>query len=321
MGRSWLSNKVILLIFTTVATSFSQNLSIASFSRLGFGSRGISIGNAMGAVVYGEVTGYYNPAVLPFVDLTKASITIGILSLDRNLDFLHYTQSLYPSAGFSIFLIRAGVKNVDLRDMDGYHIGYHNTAEYLFGFSFSNRVINKLSLGISLKLYYNKLYHDINSRTLGIDFGLLFKLSENISLSASVHDLNAKYRWNSSVIYREEGRTITEVFPVTKRFGFSYVIKDVFLTSVDFNIISGGERKINLGSEIFPLYLLSEQFKKINQIFCIRGGVEIFDYPHFSVGLGIERKIGSITLSFDYAYKFERYSPGNIQLLTLGLGI
>ncbi len=320
MARCWLSSKMILLTFIAITTVYSQNLSVASFSRLGFGSRGISMGNAMGSVVYGEVTGYYNPAVLPFVDLRKASLTVGILSLDRNLDFLHYTQSLYPTAGFSIFLIRASVKNVDLRDVDGYHIENHNTAEYLFGFSFSNRVIEKLSLGISLKLYYSRLYQDINSRTLGVDFGILFKLNENISLSASVHDLNAKYKWDSSVIYREEGRTITEVFPVTKRLGFSYVMKDVFLTSFDLNLI-GSERKINFGGEIFPLYFLSEQFKQINQVFCIRGGVEIFDYPHFSVGLGIRRKIGRMTLSFDYTYKFERYSPGDIQMLTLGLEI
>lgn len=320
MARFWSSSKIILLTSIVVTTIYSQNFSVASFSRLGFGSRGISMGNAMSSVVYGEVTGYYNPAVLPFVDLKKASITIGILSLDRNLDFLHYTQSLYPTAGFSIFLIRAGVKNVDLRDVDGYHLGNRNTAEYLFGFSFSNRVVEKLSLGISLKLYYSSLYQNINSRTLGVDFGLLFKLNENISFSASIHDLNAKYKWDSSVIYREQGRTITETFPVTKRFGFSYMIKDVFLTSVDFNFV-GNERKISLGGEIFPLYFLSEQFKKINQVFCIRSGVEIFYYPYLSVGFGIRRKFGHIILSFDYAYKFERYSPSNIQLLTLGLEI
>jgi hypothetical protein len=320
MAKFWSSSKITLLTLIFVTAIYSQNLSVASFSRLGFGSRGISMGNAMGSVVYGEVIGYYNPAVLPFVDLRKASITIGILPLDRNLDFLHYTQSLYPTAGFSIFLIRAGVKNIDLRDADGYHIGNHKIAEYLFGFSFSNRVVEKLSLGISLKLYYNDLYQNINSRTLGIDFGLLFKLSENISFSASVHDLNAKYKWDSFVIYREQGRIVTEVFPVTKRFGFSYTIKNVFLASVDFNLV-GSERKINFGGEIFPLYFLSEQFKQINQVFCIRGGVEIFDYPYFSLGFGIRRKIGHITLSFDYAYRFERYSPGNIQLLTLGLEI
>lgn len=320
MARFWSFNKIILLTLVAITTIYSQNLSVASFSRLGFGSRGISMGNAMSSVVYGEVTGYYNPAVLPFVNIRKASITIGILSLDRNLDFLHYTQSLYPTAGFSIFLIRAGIKDIDLRDVDGYHIGDQNTAEYLFGFSFSNRVLEKLSLGISLKLYYSKLYQNINSRTLGVDFGLLYKLNENISFSASVHDLNAKYKWDSSVIYREQGRTVTEVFPITKRVGISYVIKDVFLTSVDFNLV-GNERKINFGGEIFPLYFLSEQFKQINQAFCLRGGIEIFDYPHFSLGFGVKRKIGRITLSFDYAYKSERYSPSDMHMLTLGLEI
>lgn len=320
MAKYSLSSKIIFLLLFLFSTVKAQNLSIASFSRLGFGSRGIALGNAMGSVTYGEVTGYYNPAVLPFANLKKASLTIGILSLDRNLDFLHYTQSLYPTAGFSIFLIRAGVKNIEARDADGYIIENLNTSEYLLGFSFSNRIVNKLSIGISLKFYYNKLYHEVKSQTLGIDFGTLFKLNDNISFAFSIHDLNAGYKWDSSIIYQEKGRTFTEKFPVTKRFSASYVLKDILLFSADLNII-GVEKKFNFGTEIFPLYFLSKQFKNIASNFCIRGGVEFFDYTRFSTGFGISRKVGNFTFTFDYTYKFERYAPSGIQFLTIGIEI
>jgi len=36
-----------------------------SFSRIGFGARGIAMGNAMSAVIEGELVSYYNPAVNP----------------------------------------------------------------------------------------------------------------------------------------------------------------------------------------------------------------------------------------------------------------
>ncbi|MFN3134391.1 MAG: hypothetical protein ACK44H_02350 [Candidatus Kryptonium sp.] len=307
----------LFLCFNLFATNIiSQNISIASFSRLGFGSRGVALSNAMSSVIYGEVTGYYNPAVLPFSNLKVASLTFGILSLDRELDFLHYTQSLYPTAGFSIFLIRAGVKNIDSRDVDGYHIETLSTSEFQLGFAFSNRITEKLSVGLSLKFYYNKLYREMKTQTLGIDLGILFKLNDNITAGASIHDLNAKYKWDSSIIYQEKGRTIVETFPKTIRLGLTYAIKDIFFTSLEYDNI-GKEKLLNFGSELYPLYFVADGFK---QSLSIRGGVQIFrNYLDFSLGFGLSRKIGNFVVFFDYAYKFERYSPSGMQLLTLGL--
>ncbi len=294
----------------------AQNLSIASFSRLGFGSRGIALSNAMNSMIYGEVTGYYNPAVLTFSNSKTASLTLGILSLDRELDFIHYTQSLYPTAGFSIFLIRAGVKNIDSRDVDGYQIEVLNTSEFQLGFAFSNKITEKLSAGLSLKFYYNKLYREMKTQTLGIDFGVLIKLSDNLTIGASIHDLNAKYKWDSSIIYQEKGRTIVETFPKTTRLGLTYALKDILLTSVEYDNI-GKEKLFNLGSELYPLHFVTDKFK---QNLSIRGGMQISQsYLDFSLGFGINRKIGNFVVFFDYAYKFEKYSPYGMQLLTLGL--
>ncbi|MEN3037739.1 MAG: hypothetical protein ABDI07_01070 [Candidatus Kryptonium sp.] len=305
---------IILISFGFTFNLFGQNPSVATFSRLGFSSRGIALGNAMSSITKGEITGYYNPATLPFSNQKSASLTIGILALDRNLDFLHYTQSVYPTAGFSIFIIRAGVKNIDLRDKDGYHINNTNTNEYLIGFSFANKIIEKLSLGLSLKFYYNKLYQEIVAQTLGIDFGLLYKFSEHINAGVSVHDINAKYKWDSSILYQEKGRTVTDNFPLTVRTGISY-FKDLFIISAGYKI-SGSEGTLNFGTELYPLYLTSKQFR---ESICIRVGVEYLKNPDFALGFGLSRKISNFTVLFDYTYKFERYLPSGMQFLTLGL--
>ena len=320
MVKYSLFNKKIIALFLCfnlfAINVVSQHISTASFSRLGFGSRGIALSNAMNSVIYGEVTGYYNPAVLPFSNLKMASLTFGILSLDRELDFLHYTQSLYPTAGFSIFLIRAGVKNIDSRDVDGHHIENLSTSEFQLGFAFSNRIIEKLSAGLSLKFYYNKLYREMKTQTLGIDFGVLFKFNDNITVGASIHDINAKYKWDSSIIYQEKGRTIVETFPKTISLGLTYAIKDIFFTSIEYDNI-GREKFFNLGSELYPLYFITDGFI---QSLAIRGGVRLFqNYLDFSLGFGLSRKIGNFVVFFDYAYRFERYSPSGMQLLTLGL--
>ena len=64
-----------------------------AFSRMGFGARGIGMGNAQTAVVSGDVTGYYNPALIPFVEYRFVSATFGVLSLDRSLNFLGYSYN------------------------------------------------------------------------------------------------------------------------------------------------------------------------------------------------------------------------------------
>ncbi len=305
------SAKIVALIILLQATVTSQNLSIASFSRLGFGARGISMGNAMGSVTEGEVNGYYNPAVLPFVNLKRGTLTVGFLSLDRTLDFMHYTQSLYPTAGFSLFLIRAGVENIDLRDVDGFHIENFKTSEYMFGFSFSNKLTQRFSIGLSLKFYYSEIYHDFNARTLGVDFGFVFKLNNNLSLGAVVQDLNAKYRWDSTNLYGEKGHLVVERFPVTKGISTSYKLKDILLLSFDFNLVES-QKRINLGVETYP----------IGRNLFLRGGFEMFNNPSLSFGLGLQRKLGKFIISLDYAYRYEINVPiSSLQFLSIGIEI
>ena len=313
MAKYSLFNSIKIFLMTVLFQSMvnSQNLSIASFSRLGFGARGISLGNAMGAVIEGEVNGYYNPAVLPFVNLKRGTLTVGFLSLDRTLDFVHYTQSLYPTAGFSFFLIRAGVKNIDLRDVDGFHIENFKTSEYMFGFSFSNKLTQKFSIGLSLKFYYSEIYHDFNARTLGVDFGFIFKLHDNLFFGFVLQDLNAKYRWDSTNLYGEKGHLVIERFPITKKISTFYKLKDKILLSFDFSFVEK-QKRINLGLETYP----------IGRNLSLRGGFDMFNTPSLSLGFGLRRKISKVIISFDYAYKYEVNVPfASVQFLSIGVEI
>ena len=305
------SVKIILMLVLFQSIVISQNLSVASFSRLGFGARGISLGNAMGAVTEGEVTGYYNPAVLPFVNLKRGTLTVGFLSLDRTLDFVHYTQSLYPTAGFSFFLIRAGVKNIDLRDVDGFHIENFKTSEYMFGFSFSNKLNQRFSVGLSLKFYYSEIYHDFNARTLGVDFGFIFKLHGNLFFGFVLQDLNAKYRWDSTNLYGEKGHLVIERFPITKKISTFYKLKDIILLSFDFSFVEK-QKRINFGLETYP----------IGRNLSLRSGFDMFNNPSLSLGFGLRRKFSKVIISFDYAYKYEVNVPlSSVQFFSIGVEI
>ena len=61
---------IILILFSQFAVAQPQFSEIASkpgaFSRIGFGARGIGMGNAMSAVTSGNLVSYYNPALTVF---------------------------------------------------------------------------------------------------------------------------------------------------------------------------------------------------------------------------------------------------------------
>ena len=90
---------------------------------MGFGARGIGMGNAMSSVTTGNLVSYYNPALSPFQENNSFQTGYSFLSLDRSLNFLSFTRKFdfysakdtsadrKPSrtAGISAGIINSGV--------------------------------------------------------------------------------------------------------------------------------------------------------------------------------------------------------------------
>ena len=129
---------LLLLLINYTADAQPKFTEIASrpgaFSRMGFGARGIGMGNAMSAVTEGNLVSYYNPALSVFQENNSFHTSYSFLSLDRSLNFLNFTKrfDFYSSkdtslenrvprstAGVSIGIINAGVSNIDGRDNQG----------------------------------------------------------------------------------------------------------------------------------------------------------------------------------------------------------
>ncbi|MGB6120420.1 MAG: hypothetical protein WBG80_00805, partial [Bacteroidota bacterium] len=193
-----------------------------AFSRMGFGARGIGMGNAMVANTLGDVVGYYNPALLPWMESRYAGATMGILTLDRRLNFLHISLPLPPNAGVSAGIINSGVSEIDGRDSDGRPTGPLRTSENQFYLGFSLRFKAGFSLGINLKLYYYQLYTDISSTTVGLDIGALYEVNETLIIGGAIRDLNSKYKWDTSSLYGQSGQTSEVLFPLLYLLGVTY---------------------------------------------------------------------------------------------------
>ncbi len=319
------------ILFFTIAVIFllSISLSIVALSqlqssssdgglagapfRMGFGARGMGMGNAMTAVISGDLQSYYNPALVPFESQPTAAAAYGDLSLDRNLNFLSYTNNLKPDAGFSLSIINAGVGNIDGRDDDGIHTETYSTSENAFMLSFGIKPSSDFAFGVTAKILYYSLFSGIQSTTAAIDMGAIYLLSQEFTVGAVVQDIDAKYKWDTSQLYGELGNASSDYFPLRKRIGLSWTPKF-------FPIILSGEFEF-IGSA--PYFRFGSEIEVYDGVH-IRGGIDQIavntDLPAKpSVGISFQTKVANWTPSFDYAYIFEPYSPSGIHILSLAL--
>ncbi len=286
-----------------------------AYSRMGFGARGMGLGNATTALTSGDLIGYDNPALLPWAGYRYASASFGILSLDRSLNFLAFTMPLRPQAGLSAGIINAGVSNIDGRDNDGIPTGELKTSEDQAFLSFGIRTNSGLSFGATVKILYYHLYTDMTSITAGIDLGAYYPVTEDLAIGATVRDINSKYKWDSSTLYGQQGSTTEDRFPTRVTFGAAYRLPDsIALLSADCEFSNAGTILARAGTEI-PLV----------QGVSLRAGVDRIDLKEKgngiqpAAGFTVERSFGDWVPSLHYAFVLEPFSSGGLHMISISV--
>jgi hypothetical protein len=283
-----------------------------AFARMGFGARGMGMGNAMTAVITGEVSSYYNPALPAFSTARYAAASFGILSLDRSLNFLSFTQPIHPTGGLSLGLINAGVRDIDGRDADGGQTGTYSTYENQVYLSFSNRVDENVSIGVTMKLYHSKLFEGVTTTTVGFDAGIVVRPVDHFTVGLALQDIGSKYKWNTKDV-NADGKETEDKFPMMKRLGFAYEIPGHdAVAAIDMENTAGGSLTFRGGVE----YAIVEQFT-------LRGGADRVESggdatgvkPTF--GFTLNRPVGGWSPSISYAYTHESFAPNGYHMITL----
>lgn len=283
-----------------------------AFARMGFGARGMGMGNAMTGVVIGDISGYYNPAVPAFAGVRHADATVTFLSLDRSLNFLGYTQQLPPTGGVSAGLINAGVGEIDGRDRDGEKTETYSTYENLLFLSFSNRLAEQFSVGVTMKLYHSKLFEQVTTTTVGFDAGALFRVNDRFSIGLAFQDIGSKYKWNTKDVY-SDGRETEDKFPAVRRLGVSYASgDDMGIISVEAEHSPGGSVILRGGIEYAAM-----------EFFTVRGGIDRIDFGDEATGVRpafgftLRNDAGGWTPALTYAYAHESFAPRGYHIITL----
>lgn len=296
---------------------------------MGFGARGIGMGNALSAVPKGNIVSYYNPALSAFQEGNMVQTSYSVLSLDRSLNFINFTKrfDLYSrrdssaqrkpvsSTGFSLGIINSSVDNFAERDNQGNKTGDLNPSENQFFFAVSSRFSPKLAIGLSVKFYYFSLYEDENSSALGLDIGALYSFTDNLHLSVMFSDLNARYKWDTSDLYEEKGNSVQNNFPTTKKIGVSYIFNDPsIILAAEFESSNAETNYLRFGAE----YRIIEELT-------LRGGIDRFDIKNSDIpvrpaaGFSVYKLFGTILIGIDYAFAVEPYSINNQHIVGVNL--
>jgi len=286
-----------------------------AFSRMGFGARGIGMGNAMTAVTTGDLESYYNPALLPAAAARHGQVSFGLLTLDRSLNFLSYGQKLPPSAGIGLGIINAGVGRIDGRDADGEATGSLSTSENQFCLGFGLRFPPGFSLGLNVKLFYHRLYEGISSTTVGLDLGALYPVSSNLTVGATVRDIGSKYMWSTSSLYGQNGEDSRDFFPKLYALGAAYLLPD------SLGVISG---EIQFSSTGTTIGRIGAEANIIPEL-AVRAGIDRIDLRKKgngvkpSLGLSVRHAFEHWSPSLEYAYVFEPFSASGINMISLSV--
>jgi len=293
---------------------------------MGFGPRGIGMGNAFSAVTEGNLSTYYNPALSAFQNGNSFLASYSFLSLDRSLNFLSFTRKFdlfsksdpsapKAAAGVSAGLINSGVSNIDGRDYSGNPTGELSTSQNMFFLGVSNRFSEKFAIGITAKFYHYSLYQNISSSAFGLDIGALYRISNYFNLAFVLTDLNTKYKWDSSPLYQQDGTTTQDKFPLLKKIGLAYQNNKLgLIIDAEFES-SNAQTNILRGGIEYNIY----------QNFFLRGGIDQFnlsnkDFPAKpSLGFSYFYNLDNMKIGIEYAFMIEEYSPSDRHIIGLNI--
>jgi len=308
----------------------------ASFSRVGFGPRGMAMGNALTAVHQEGAYGYYNPAMAAIPnDFIQLDFSSSAMAFDRQLHMVSAQFQLPPSAGISVSLINGRVGEIDGRTQSGYYTDTFSTSEYQLLTNFGIRFSDTFWGGVGIKVNLADFYSDVSTETsIGLDAGL-FKQAGKIGIGLAIQDLFAKINYDTSELFGSNtGGARSDSYPTRFKLGASYAHNHDLLISAEYEIqmlsseIKTSETRLIGGRPVTSavrsdvttntqIGRLGARYKLHPRI-TVRSGVQAMDLNHDSIslqptaGFSLHLPFDKLSPAIDYAFMRE---PSNISTM------
>lgn len=291
-----------LIIFTVLTVSvYSQNDGAGNtglaFLKLGVTSRAISLGEAVVSNTVDASATHYNPGAL----FNGSKVNLVFMHNEQVMgvrtEFLAAKLSLARWA-FGFNLNNTAVDDIEVREIPGVPLEKFNAQNFAMGFSVGYKVNEMISLGVTGKFLYEKIYVD-NASGFAFDFGGLYS-KERLSVGLAISNLGSM----------SELRNTATKLPASIRGGGSYLFPITGLSSMlrvgvdGYKVLDGGTFHANAGAEF--LY---------KDFLALRLGYQS-GYENKSITTGLGLKYKAFTL--DYAFVPYKFSQGSSHTITLG---
>ncbi|MGD8979682.1 MAG: PorV/PorQ family protein [candidate division WOR-3 bacterium] len=195
-------------------------------------ARAAGMAYALTAAADDAMANYYNGAGLAFSKTPSISTSyLGYLTAlrpDMHYSYLGISYPMVSSAwGFDLTFITLG--ETETRDSLGQYTGTALVWRIAPKLSYAQRVIERLSLGISWKFIQHKFMWDFgfmpelgwvneDTRSWAFDFSLQYRPLQNLAIGAVVHNIGPDFKYESS--------GATDPLPRLTRLGIAYVPVD-----------------------------------------------------------------------------------------------
>ena len=300
---------VLIFLFTLFNLVFSlqQNSGTAAFTflKLYSGLRAQAMAENYIAVDEGLDTIYYNPAGILGNKNIKLSAEY-MLWLDiltkSNLSFIHPSVWEIGTLGFGVDYINIPYEKRTTEDDNNYEQA--NVQSGVIYFSYAIEVIDKLNLGMNLKIVFQNFGIQSSEYSgtsgLAVDIGGIYKILDKTNIGLAIKNLGQEF-----------AKTTQDPLPIVLKLGQATKFLDnrfLFVSDLDYGVIDetlslglGGEYKLT--KSFYPR--LGYRYNFTNNNLSLINGVNI--------GFGINYK----NLNFDYVFT-PKDDLGTIHRVALG---
>ncbi len=272
-----------------------------AFLRMPADARSAGLGNSIGGVL-NDLTGVYaNPGNVGFLNNKQFTSSFQFLSLDRSYSMVGFGTNLPPTAGISFIWIHAGVDEIEGRNSTNNFTKMYSTSQDGIFTSFGIKISEKVSLGATAKLFYDKL-PGATSSGFGMDFGVTIIPLENFVIGLVAKNISGSVKWDTGDSYLYQIQKKDEI-PQLYNINVSYNYKDKIL-------LAGAYKASKI---INPTYHFGIEANVIPH-FIIRGGI---DDKMPVIGIGTKyNTFRNIKTRIDYSFLIGRYDEGVSHVFT-----
>jgi hypothetical protein len=265
-----------------------------SFLKLGVGARSVGMGEAHAAVATDASATYYNPGGLAEAEKTNILAMHKEWIQDVRTEFLGVNIPLEEFAlGLSINTTSVG--DIQLRTQPGPPEGTFSSHDFAGGLSIARRVIPELSLGVTFKFLYEKIFVD-EASGYGVDIGALYKSPvEGLRFAAVASNVGSM-----GSLKTEDIR-----LPTLLRIGSAYVhdvdaLHSTLTVGADFlKVFRDSNAHLHTGVELNYQELVSFRL----------GYLTGYEARAFTAGLGLHR--GIFTLDYGFSPQSQELNSGH----------